>query len=238
LKEKAIQTATDYGVAPEVLDYAYKLENKRDLNQFLRRHFDEVEALEVRELLSSIKQVDIAAQEALARPSETLQQLKEEQQQFASQQESTRLERISSMAKTGWIEALTELRSVGDYPELTLTGDADNDKYVQPILSDAATEYGKFIKELGFNGTKELRPEASKILAKRFLLSQAAAIAMESRSQHHHRAQELIETTKRQANYIRPPVGGGAGSSPMSTPTQPRSPLEAGDEILRRIGMK
>lgn len=238
LKEKAVSVAAEYEVDPTVLDQAYSIKSKRERNAFLAKHFDDVGALEVRSTLEEIERVSAAAQEAEAEPAKALETLREEQRIHAAGQDKQRIERISSNAKSGWIAALTELRSEGKYPELTLTGDAENDKYVHPVINEAAAEFGKIVKELGLNGTKELRGEAAKILAKRYLLSQAAAIAMESRSQHYQRAEEALTSAKREAAFIRPQVGGGTVANHVNTARQPNSPAEAADELLRRIGMK
>lgn len=238
LKEKAVAVANEYEVDPTVLDAAYAIKSKRERNAFLAKHFDDVGALEVRNTLEEIERISIAAQEAETKPQETLEALREEQRQHAASQEKQRIERISQTAKSGWVETLTKLRSEGKYPELTLTGDAEHDKYVRPILNEAAAEFGKVIKEMGLTGVKELRSETAKMLAERFLLSQATAVAMESRQQHHQRAEEAINSAKREAAFIRPQVGGGAVTPTGIAPRQPNNPMEAADEVLRRIGMK
>lgn len=238
LKTKAISIAEEYGVNPAILDKAITLPNRKELNSFLSKHFDEVGALEVREALDGIKKLSIEAQQAEAEPAQTLENLRQEQQRHEQAQEKERVTKISNTAKSSWVEALTELRDGEQYPELQLTGNEEHDKYVRPILNEAAAEYGKFVKELGLTGAKELRPEAAKILAKRYLLSQVAAIAMESRTQHYKRAEELINESKRQSQFIRPPVGGGTVSAPMQDNKKPSSPSEAADYLLQKIGMR
>lgn len=238
LKTKAVEVANSYGVDPTVLDKAFALENKKDLNAFLRTHFDDVGALEVRSLLDSIKSIQKEAVEAEAVPQQTLQELREEQRKHEVVQEKQRVDRISSNAKSGWVDALTELRAEGKYPELELTGTPENDRLVTSVLNEAAAEYGKLVKELGLNGTKELRPEAAKILAKRYLLSQAAAIAMESRAQHHQRAEDIINTTRREATFTRPPIGGGVSSTSNEQTSRAKSPEDAAEMLLRKVGFK
>lgn len=237
LKNKAEKLAEAYQVDPNILNEALTIENRRDLNTFLRTYFDETGTTEVRGVLDEIKAIGAAMEEAEVEPALELERLREESQRQQVANEQTRLAGIKNAAQSEWTTALRELRDKGEFPEFELTGDADNDAISRPILTNAAQEYGKFIKYLGLQGLKELPPDIAKALAKRFLLSQAASIMGRSRMEHYNRAEALIAENKKQSNILYPPVGSGVSSGGRPQAPQPQSPEEAADVILKQIGV-
>lgn len=235
LKTKAVQLAQDYQVEVEVLDEALALTNKKDLNSFLRNYFDDVGALEVREVLTKIREIDNEAKEAEKEPEKSFQNLKDSYANEQREQESLRIGNITANSRDGWIAALQEVRAEETYPELILTGDIEADKIARPIVESAAQEYGKFVKLLVGLGAKELPKDVAKILAKRFQLSQASSVIAESRAHHYQRSQEIIRENERQAAMIRPPVGSATGGGIVPAPVKPASPEAAAEQILDKV---
>ena len=234
LSDKAAQIAVDYQVDPEVLNKAITIENKKEQNEFLRNYFDDVGALEARGVLDEIKKLTIDASIAEQEPQEAFKKLQEEAARANAIREQNRLANMQKTARDGWIEALTEVKAAGNYPELIMTGDPDNDKYVKPILEEASKEYGKFIQLMGAKKMAELPPQAAKILAQRFLLAQATSVAMSSRNHHYERSQEILENTKRRQSLVRPAVGASNVSS-APPPSRPKGVEAAADALLAQV---
>lgn len=231
LREKALTLAKEYDVEPDILDEALGIESKRELNSYLREHFDDMGALEVRDLIFKIRETDQAAQEAEREPAQSFEKIKEEFQREQAAVENRRINSITTNAQNGWVEALTELRAKGDYPELEMS------EATAPIIQGASEEYGKFVTLLGRAGLKDLPAEAAKILAKRFQLSQAASITAQSRNAHYNRAQDVLATAQRHAPMVRPAIGGGTPAS-VQEPRKPQSPKEAAQVLLDQVLQK
>jgi hypothetical protein len=223
--QKAAAVAKDYGVDPRIVGEALKIENKRELNNFLRSHFDDTGIMEFRGHLDRARELSAQANAAEREPAESMTRLQSEFQSQQREREERRVASIKGNAQSGWSTALKELSASGEYPELTLTGDPEHDKIVTEVRTNAASEFGKFITLLGNSGVKDLPPDAAKILAKRFQMSQASAIMAKSRAHHYSRSEEVLETSRRTASMIRPQVGGmndgvpagGGGAAPART---------------------
>lgn len=205
---QAQSVAKDYGVEEDVVQEALHIDNKRELNAFLRAHFDEVGALEMRKHIDAARAISNQAREAEQKPTESMSQLQQEYRAQQQEREAVRVRTIKGNAQSGWTTALRELMDSGEYPELTPTGDPEHDKIVTEVRTKAASEYGKFVTMLGNSGVADLPPEAAKILAKRFQISQAGAIMAASRAHHHSRSEELIQESRRMAAMTRPQIGG------------------------------
>jgi len=241
LKTEARQLAQEYAIDPSVLDKALSIENKKDYNQFLKKHFDDLGAQEAKTILDKIKGIHVEMVEAEKQPAQELERIKQEQEHREQTEAAHRMQNLSNTVKSGWTEALTEMHTEGEYPELQLReNDPEHNKYVQPILDSAAAEYGKFIKLLAQSGVKELPKDVAKILAKRFQLSQAAAVISASRAQHYMRAEDLLSSSTRNRPYVRPQVGSTAPGNGSKGPTQqgPTSPAEAADMLLNSVLQK
>lgn len=237
LKAEAEQIAKEYGVQPEIFNKALQIDNKRELNSYLRNYFDDVGALEARDIVQKIKELKTEAARAEQEPGEALSRIQQEVQAREQQEAQARISRIVNTAKTGWQHSLTELTSSGEYPELMIKpNDENHNKVVRPIVESAAQEYGKFIKLLGEAGIKDLPEEATKILAKRFQLSQAASVMAASRASHYSRAEELLNETRKRESLTRPPIGASSdGGGRGQIPKGPSSPEEAADLLISKV---
>lgn len=211
---RAAQLAKDYGVDDEVIQEALHIENKRELNSFLRSHFDEVGTLEVRNLVDAARNISQQAQAAEQKPQDSMVKLRGEFQVQQREREEKRVTTIQDNAKNGWRESVKELASSGEYPELTRNGDPEHDRIVNEVTTAAAAEFGKMVTLLGQGGVRDLPADAAKIMAKRYLMSQAAGIMSKSRAHHHSRSEELLSQSRRTAGMIRPQIGGVADASP------------------------
>lgn len=213
---EAVALAEKYQVDPTVLDEAVQLEDEKQLNQFLRKHFDDVGALEVKNVIKKIEDIRAKATEAEKEPVQTLQTLRQEYQRTQVTQETERVESIKTNSERGWVDALSELRESGQFPELMLIGDPEHDNRVKEVIKEVATEYGRFVTNLANEGIKKLNPDLAKINAKRYILSEITSINSLSRAQHHQRAEEVVSERRRTNSLVRPPVGMRTGGAPAA----------------------
>lgn len=204
--------AADYGIPEDVLQNVTDLSNA-DLNRFLDGHFDSVGALEVKALINQSKELLGKALEAEKTPAQMLAQLEAQQTKINEAQEVSRKEGLANSSRIAWSTALGKIRKEGKAIEL-IRKDNDhehNQKYVDPILKQAAGEYGKFITAFAKAGIKELEPEVASALAEAVLLAHASAVALPTRDASMREAEAILNNT-RYNTLIRPNVGGGTPS--------------------------
>src|SRR4029079_4374701 len=68
----------DYNVPPEVMDEASRLTNRRELNQFLLNHFDEVESLRIKDIIEKQQRLRSELVSAEAEPGKALERITQE----------------------------------------------------------------------------------------------------------------------------------------------------------------
>lgn len=239
-KLKAI--AADYGVPSDVMEKAAQITNRRDLNAFLLSHFDEVGALEAKEVISNIQKIRTNLAQAEAEPSKALERITQERLQLKLQEEAKRKSSIAETSKNSWASALLSIRNDKKIPEIT---PKDNDpefntKWVEPITRKASEEYGKFISYLGENGLKNLDPEFGKGLATTTVLATVASTALARADALEQELRELRANTERKNSMLRPNIGasrGGAASGAASS-SRPSSPQETARALLRQQGVR
>lgn len=216
LRARAVKLAEEYEVDPAILAEAYNLQNKKDLNVFLRQHFDDVGAMEVRDVLLNIKNLQVEAESAIKEPAKKLEEIILENRKRDQVKQTERVNVINSNAREGWVSALTELRASGKYPEIVLTGDPNHDKISRPLLNEASSEVGKFVKAMGMHGLSDLPIDAAKILSKMALLARIADVAAAERDMHYRRAEEIKANSERVSTLSRPALGQQAPLPPVS----------------------
>lgn len=237
LTEQARKVAADYGVDPQVLDQALNIDNKKDQNAFLRKHFDDVGTLEARDVLVKIRDLAAEMDEAEANSKESLVKVENDIRLQDQREAEDRINRLTNVTRSGWMDAIRDLKSSEEFPELSIKeNNEEHNKIAKPIIENASRELVSFLKILGEAGITDLPPEAAKVLAKRFLLSQAASVIAQSRSQHYQRAEELLKTSARTSQYVRPPVGGGPvnGTVPKSN-NNLMTPEKAANALLDNV---
>jgi hypothetical protein len=206
--------AEDYGIPEGTLTEALNFEKESELNGFLANHFDGVGAIEVKQLVTDMKNLHGQAAEMEKTPAQTLARIQQEQAQIEAAQDATRKNQLAASSRSAWIDALTNIRKDGRALEL-IRKENDNEhntKFVDPILKQAAAEYGKFITAFAKAGIKELEPEVGKALAEAVLLAHASATALNTRTEAMRQAEEITNNI-RYNSLIRPSVGGGTVSS-------------------------
>lgn len=237
IKEKQLtDLAKDYDVAPAVLKHALSIGNRKDLNAYLNKHFDPVGALEARDTINDMRDIIGQAQEAEKEPALERQRIQQELMQQEQQQHQERLELMTTSSERGWSDAVKDLQVKSKFPELNIPQtDPNYSKVTQPLLTAAATEYGKLVKRLAKDGLTHLSPEIAKSLSTRFILSQLSAVTAASRDQHYERAEQIATNAKRESFFSRPRVGGGGTGSPAPQNNAPRTPMDTAKALREKV---
>jgi hypothetical protein len=238
IKEQLVAIANDYKIPPNQLLSAVNVRNQADLNRFLSNHLDDGGFLEVKQLIKQAQGLQDQAQAAEKEPVSTLQTLIEEGQQVRATQVAKNREAIRTTVKSSWDEAYEEIKQEGKAIELIYKEDDPefNKTYVEPLIKQAAQEYGKAITMLAENGLEKMSKEFGKAFAKTFLLAQASATAIPTRSEAVRQSEELLQNQARNARIYRPQVGSSApGVETSSQAARPMTPLEAGKSLINNV---
>lgn len=240
-KNKLKEIAEGYGIAPEHMQEALSLKSVKELNSFLSENFDPVGALEIKQLISSIKDTEKAAVTAEQEPQESLQSIEQEYEEVRQQQRRQEIEKISKSAKSVWVETLNEVRKEGKIRELIPSDidDEHNEKVVSPIVEKAGQQYGAMVRALADAGMTNPPKDLLKAIAKMVPLSIASSFAIEARERALGEAEAIKANAIRTHKYIRPNVGGGLPGSGRSEAPAPKNPGQAADmAIAAAMGKK
>lgn len=237
--------AADYDIPKEEVSgfvaEALSITKQSDLNRFLADHFDDVGALEVKQLINQTRDLQTKAKEAENEPGKALDALMEEHRRIEEFRDAERKSKVSSMSRDTWADSLLKIREEGQVPELILKDNdpEHNDTYVRPILSAASQEYAKLVNLLAENGLQHLSHDLGYALARMVQLAHASAISIRSRNEALKHAEEIERNTRRTSNMVRPPIGSsGGGSGAMPQAKAPTSPAAAADAILKGVMRK
>lgn len=234
------EIAKDYAIPDEVINRALNLTNKKELNEFLTEHFDDVGALEVKELITEAQGIRSNAEEAEAEPMNALAELEKSYKNTLAQRRQQANNSIIETSKASWVDSLMAIKQEGKITEL-IHKDNDpeyNKTVVQPILQAASSEYGKLVRVLAENGLEKMPKDLGYALARLVHLAHASAVSIEARRLIEKELNDLKTSSDRTTRYTRPPLGGsmgGRGGSGDAQPAQPRSPQEAARAILNQV---
>lgn len=236
-ESKLVTLAEEYGIPKETINSALNASNK-DLNQFLSNHFDDVAAIEAKQLINNLRNLKQGAAEAEKQPLEALASLREEHTKINEVRDVERKNKIADSSRNAWTKALLKIREEGKASELIMReSDPEfNDKIVKPIVTAAAQEYGKLVTILAESGLKHLTEDAAYALARMTQLAHASAVSIQSRDAAIQHADEIERNTSKLVPYTRPSIGGGR-STQAAAPvgSAPKSPAEAGRAITQSI---
>lgn len=238
INSKLEEIAKDYNIPPEVMSRAMKTSNRAELNRFLAQHFDDVGALEVKQYINQVQDLQHKASEAEQEPQTALQQLIREGEQAREQKMLQTHKELQTTVRSIWSNTLDELAEEGKAQELIYRKDdvEHNKNIVDPIVKHASAEFGKLIKDLVAGGLERLSPEAGKALAKTFLLGSASAVAMATREAVARHADEMESNNSRLRKIYRPPVGSMTpGAETVSQERRPMTPVEAGRGLINSV---
>lgn len=243
LREKLQKISQDYRIPFEHLEAAVQIENQRELNTYLAQRFDNVGAMEVKQIVDQLQDL---GNKALQAEQEPVQALKNLQQEFAVKEAKEAEKRhnvFETVAKQAWNEALEKTKKEGAYKELIVhpTDTEFNKVVVEPLQTKAAQQYGALVKQLAANGLRELPPELAAGLARMVQLAVGGALTLEAKVRAEQTAKDIITNTSRINGMLRPSLGtqNGAGHAVKATPKQgPISPAEAAAMAAARFGSR
>lgn len=239
IKERLTEIAKDYEIPSEIMNEAMELDNRAELNRFLSSHFDEIGALEVKQLVTQARDLEKQAKEAEKEPQNALERILQDADIAREERRRGELAVMGQTSKDAWIDSLIRIREEGDVSELIhREGDTEyNQKFVNPIIKKAATEYGKIVSILSENGLEKLPKDLAFALARMCQLAHASAVALHTRNNAVKYAEELENNVKRSTSYIRPQIGAtnGGGQSSQKSGLQPLTPAEAASKLLDSV---
>lgn len=239
-QEKLQQIAADYNIPEEVINQALEINNRADLNKFLSEHFDDLGALEVRQLVLQAKEIKTKAKEAESAPAKALQDLHVEHQRVMEVKTKQRRNKIAETSKQTWVNSLLNIKAENAVPELIARADDPeyNEEVVMPRLTAASVEYGKIITRLAEAGLEDLDPDLGYALARMAQLAHVSAAAIATREAAIKYATDIENNTKRTRSYNRPPIGSASGVSGGGASEAPSSPKAAAQQLLDKVTKK
>lgn len=238
-REEIKKYFTDYGIPENVIEKAESFTSRADRNRFLSDHFDIVGAGEVAQLLDKAQNLKSKAVEIEQEPSRFMGEMEAEQARISEAKEVQRKEMIGAKAKDAWTKAVMKIRADGKFKELIpkINDDEYNKKYVFPLMTQAASEYGKIVTKLAEKGITELDDDTATYFAMMSLYAHSSVVAAETRDAAIKHAEAADAGTKIGNGYFRPVIGGGQpslGTTPTEAPAKPT--LQQGvDNLLNKV---
>lgn len=239
LNQKLSNYAKDYGLPDDVIQDALALTNQADLNSFLRDHFDDVGALEVKQLIRDAQKVKTDAAAMEVEPQKALASMSQEYEAIKERQIQEKKGRIFNTSTGAWERAVTKVRQDGRIQALIpRANDPEfNEKYPKALTEKAAHEFGRLVNVLTEHGLEELPDDVAEALANYALLGVSSAVNAAEADAYR---QALIDTemsSKRTNSMLRPQIGAQGGGV---TAYQPKSPelQDVGRAILSKVGIK
>lgn len=230
--------AKDYNIPIQRLNQALATTNRAELNKFLSSHFDDVGAIEVKQLINQAQGLQAQALEAEKEPQTAMERLIQEGVAAKTARMEKQRESIKTSTKAAWEDTFNEIKKEGRAVELIYKdNDPDhNTRFVEPIVKQAAQEFGKIVNMLADNGLEDLPKELAGALAKAVLLAHASAVSLETRTAALKHAEEILANQSRTNRIYRPPVGSSAPGSESSAQTQQRlTPAQAGASLINNV---
>lgn len=208
-------------------------------NRFLSENFDIVSAMEVKNIVKGINELEGKKTEAETNPQKHLERLRQESARANEVKDLERKHAIQSSSKEAWVKTLNKIKADGKFTALIYSEtDKDfNERVVKPLMTHAATEYAKTIHTLAERGIKDLDPQLAEAIALGHLLGSSSGVLAEAATKAMEEAEQIKSNTKNLFKFNRPSVGAGSpnGITPTSSEKPASSPLEAGKQITQKI---
>lgn len=241
VRNKLEEIFTEYQLPKETLKEVRKFATLADQNEFISDHFDNVGALQVRQLLDAEKEVLTKMQAAEAEPGAELDRLIAEGRQAREVRRRQEKESVRAELRDGWNRSLSKIKEEGVFLELIprVNDSKYNETIVRPIIKSASAEASKFVEMLFEDGLQKLRPEAAEFIANMTLYGHSSGVNATTRQRALEHAKSLEENTTRRNAIARPFIGNSTGA--QAAPSQPRemmTPDKLGGAILNSIASK
>lgn len=236
--------AVNYGVEPEMVEQALSIDDEKQVNQLIARHFsDPISQLEAKEAIKKIKNIRRQASEADKNPGALAAEL---ENRHAAQEKIVRARKnevISNTAKGEWLNSLVNARNSQEFPELSfIEGNTEhNEKVARPLLTRSAAEYSKIVKDIteSIHTGNPLPPTAMYALANMVQRAYAATLAASERERLLDQIEDLQSSSARNNAMDRPGANGinigGAGGAPTGSDRQGGGAKGAARRVLDRV---
>lgn len=208
-------------------------------NQFLSDNFDIVSAMEVKTIVKGMNEIESKRAEAESSPQKHMERLRAETARANEVREAERKHSIQSASKQAWVNTLNKIKAEGKYTAL-IYSDTDkdfNERVVKPLMTAAATEYGKTIQMLAERGIKDLDPKLAEAIALGHLYGTSSGVLAQAATQAMEEAEKIKTNTKNLFKFNRPSLGGTApnGVTPSAAEKPAPNPLAAAKQITQKI---
>lgn len=240
LKGQLEKYAKEYSIPVEELEEAATLTSERALNEFLEDKFDSVGALEVKQIINNLRQVDSLAKTIEESPDSHIQNIQEQYQQIEQQRNAERKGKVASRSKAAWVRALGDIQKAGKItPLLYKEGDSQfNQNYSIPLRTKAAQEYGRIVSALAEGGLGEVSDDVLYAMANSALLALASAVQVEAGNAAIKYASEIEENADRVNRLLRPGVGGEASGGSLDSGNPRTNGFQSNEDAIADLMKK
>lgn len=237
LAEQLDRHAQSYGLEPAYLRQAVEIENQKELNQFLTRHFDDLGALEAKKIITELQDIGSRALQAEQEPAQVMEQLKVKYQQQQIEKEKQISANFEMTAKSAWQKALDKTIKENVYKELIPDPNdvKHTEQVVKPLQTKASQQFGALVTQLRKNGLTQLPEELAVGLARMTQLAVASAIAFDAKNKAEQQFNKVVSTSRVVSPYIRPSMAGNTGQNVRAANNAPRTLADISKEAASRI---
>jgi len=231
--------ATDHTVEVSDLHKAFGAATDKETNQMLMQAFkgDEVAVLDAKVIFKNIKRIqnDSRALESDAQTSFT--RMQEDNDRILAEKQQKANASIVHASRGAWSDSLAELRTDSRFREIQyVEGDTEhNERYVRPILTKAAQEYGRTISILAQHGLTELPKELAMKFARADQLAHYSAVLLVEKNKLAVENTELKSLLKLRGYLNNPSINGTGASSSYSEKTGAVGTKNVGAKVLDRV---
>lgn len=213
-----MEYAKEYGLDQQTVNQLVNTENSAQINQILSRKVDPIGGIEVKKLVMDMHALKRKANEAEADPANSLERLVTEAANAREDAHRVSTDNLISASKQAWTDVSARIHSDGVFVEM-ITRDDDpdfNEKWAKPLQKHASTEYGKMIKMLAEHGLTNPPKELLQTLSWYAQLAAVAPTLAKTRNELLAEIDNREKSVKRNSQFIRPKLGGGAHAAPAA----------------------
>lgn len=207
LQQEALKVhASAHGVQDGLLQAAYSAENDREQNRILSAAYagDTVAVLEAKNILNSMKGIQMKASAAEADAKNSLSEFQAKSTELKIKQTQKRYDEAIVVSKDAWGESLRDLEQDDRFPEIKFReGDSEYNDMVKKFRMRAGQEFGKMVSDISQNGIT--KPVAIAIAKSNTLSHFAGYLANQNKVQA-ARIAELENALKESNTFGRPGV--------------------------------
>lgn len=230
--------AEEAGVTQEQIQAAYSATGSEQNRMLLRAFGDELNALEARKLLQTIKGIQVDSQSLKQNASESLSALQADSVRIETERKAKQYNNAVVLSQDAWKESVVTLRGDDRFPYTAMReGDSVHNKQVQTLLSRASGELGKMVTDIAQNG---LTKNTLVAMARANTLAHHAGVVAAENAELRKENAALRAASHDHASLNNPGVNSGTSmSAPIHRKYQNKfgagSGEQAGRNVLNRV---